>query len=292
LPELFGAEQEIEALIQAGQGSYELPSIERSGSGREAGHAHFDLALTATGNPGEPLLLVLEDHTRHLEMQRQLLQNWNEILLLKKELEEKNAALAAMSEAIRQHNHELERQVRLRTKELRDSRLEIVRRLGIAAEYRDGHKGRHIFRISRSCALIAQRYGLDESVCELLLHATAMHDVGKIAIADSILLKPGKLDSVEWSIIRSCRSPGKSPTAITNGGTEAATPGAWTEGRSPYMPGSAPSPMSTTPSLPTVPIRWPEARRTRWKRSGGTRAPSSIPGWWTPSCRCWATSSS
>jgi putative two-component system response regulator len=202
LPELFGVERELEALMQAASGSFELPAIQRSGSGRETGPGHFDLTLLATGDPAEPLLLVLEDRTRHLEMQRQLLQSRNDVLLLKKQVEEKNAALAAMSETIRQHNHELERQVRLRTRELRDSRLEIVRRLGLAAEYRDGHTGGHIFRISRSCALIAQHCGLDEAVCELLLHATPMHDVGKIAIADSILLKPGKLDSTEWSIMQ------------------------------------------------------------------------------------------
>jgi hypothetical protein len=167
LPELFGVEETIEALIKAGRGSFELPAVERSGSGREAGRGHFDLALLATGDPGQPLLLVLEDKSRQMETQRQLLQSRNEVLLLQKEVEEKNAALAKLSETIRQQNHELENWVRLRTKELRDSRLEIVRRLGIAAEYRDGNTGGHIFRFSRACALIAQRCGLDEKAVAL-----------------------------------------------------------------------------------------------------------------------------
>lgn len=96
----------------------------------------------------------------------------------------------------------LEQQVRLRTSELRDTQLEIIRRLGAAGEYRDNETGLHIVRMSKSCKLLARASGMDETVCELILHASPMHDVGKIGIPDRILLKPGPLTADEWEIMK------------------------------------------------------------------------------------------
>ncbi|MBF0160198.1 MAG: response regulator [Magnetococcales bacterium] len=82
------------------------------------------------------------------------------------------------------------------------TRMEIIRRLGQAAEYRDNETGRHIQRMSHYSALIGRAYGLDLHDQELLLHAAPMHDVGKIGIPDSILLKPGKLTEGEFTIMK------------------------------------------------------------------------------------------
>jgi putative two-component system response regulator len=96
----------------------------------------------------------------------------------------------------------LEHMVRERTAELRDTRLQVVQRLGRAAEYRDNETGNHILRMSHSAVLLARRLGYDEGQCELLLHASPMHDIGKIGIPDHILLKPGKLTEQEWEIMK------------------------------------------------------------------------------------------
>lgn len=96
----------------------------------------------------------------------------------------------------------LEDMVRERTRELRQTQLQVVQRLGMAAEYRDEETGNHILRMSHVCAVLARTLGWDEAQCELILHASPMHDVGKIGIPDSILLKPGPLDAHERDIIQ------------------------------------------------------------------------------------------
>jgi len=92
----------------------------------------------------------------------------------------------------------LETLVQERTEELHETRLEIIRRLGHAAEFKDNETGLHVIRMSKYCFLLAQKIGLSESKSELILNAAPMHDIGKIGIPDRILLKPGKLDADEW----------------------------------------------------------------------------------------------
>lgn len=96
----------------------------------------------------------------------------------------------------------LEDMVRLRTQELNQTRLEIIRRLGRAAEFRDNETGDHIIRMSKTSALLAQKLGWSAADCELMLHASPMHDVGKIGIPDHILLKPGKFEPAEWEVMK------------------------------------------------------------------------------------------
>lgn len=97
----------------------------------------------------------------------------------------------------------LEAEVRLRTQELREAQLEIVRRLGRAGEFRDNETGEHVIRMSKVSEILARGLGMAEDMCEAILYASPMHDVGKIAIPDSILLKPGPLDPDEWEIMKS-----------------------------------------------------------------------------------------
>lgn len=96
----------------------------------------------------------------------------------------------------------LEQMVKIRTEELHSTRLQIVRRLGQAAEFRDNDTGMHILRMSQISVCLAKALGWDDNSCDLLLNASPMHDVGKIGIPDAILLKPGKLDIHEWEIMK------------------------------------------------------------------------------------------
>ena len=96
----------------------------------------------------------------------------------------------------------LESLVRERTQELHSTRLEIIRRLGRAAEYKDNETGMHVIRMSWYCRFLAEELGMPEDWCELLFNAAPMHDIGKIGVPDSVLLKPGKLDGQEWAIMR------------------------------------------------------------------------------------------
>lgn len=103
---------------------------------------------------------------------------------------------------VRHQKEQLEVMITERTRELQDTRLEIIRRLGHAAEYRDEETGNHITRMSQMCVLLARKLGWSDSQCDLILNASPMHDIGKIGIPDAILLKPGKLEPEEWEIMK------------------------------------------------------------------------------------------
>ncbi len=106
------------------------------------------------------------------------------------------------------YNELLERRVRERTEELRETQLEVVRRLALAAESRDGDTGQHIERMSRLCERLALAIGWTPTEAELLRHAAALHDVGKIGIPDRVLLKPGKLDPAERTVMETHAAKG------------------------------------------------------------------------------------
>lgn len=86
--------------------------------------------------------------------------------------------------------------------ELRRSRLELVQRLGRAAEYKDTETGYHVVRMSHYAAELGGALGKSEEWVDNLLAAAPMHDVGKIGIPDNILTKPGKLTEEEWSVMQ------------------------------------------------------------------------------------------
>ena len=77
--------------------------------------------------------------------------------------------------------------------ELEEAREETLLRLALAAEYRDDDTFRHTERVAASCAAIGARMGLDPDVIALLRESSPLHDLGKIALSDSVLLKPGPL---------------------------------------------------------------------------------------------------
>lgn len=103
---------------------------------------------------------------------------------------------------ITEQNKILDEKVKKRTQELEDSQLEIIQRLGLAAEYKDNETGNHVLRMSKFSQLLGKTIGFSDKDAEILLHATSMHDIGKIGIPDNIFLKPGKLDAEEWEIMK------------------------------------------------------------------------------------------
>lgn len=96
----------------------------------------------------------------------------------------------------------LEKLVQERTQELNDTRVQIIRRLGRAAEFKDNETGMHVIRMSWFSRFLAEQIGKEEDWCELLYNAAPMHDIGKIGIPDRVLLKPGKLDAEEWNVMK------------------------------------------------------------------------------------------
>lgn len=101
-----------------------------------------------------------------------------------------------------EYNRKLEDNVKERTKELEDLQLELLQRLLCAAGFRDNDTGNHISRIGLYVFQLAKAVGLSQKYCDMLLHASMMHDIGKIGISDDILLKPGELNAEEWEIMK------------------------------------------------------------------------------------------
>ncbi len=96
----------------------------------------------------------------------------------------------------------LEKEVEKAVKTIKDREEEIILRLARAAEFKDTDTGYHIERVALYSRLIAQKYGLSKTQCEEIYFAAPLHDVGKIAIPDLILKKPGKLTPEEWKIMQ------------------------------------------------------------------------------------------
>lgn len=104
--------------------------------------------------------------------------------------------------ALANQNRELDRKVREQTHQLNETRLQIVQRLGRAAEYKDNETGLHVIRMSYYSKILALAAGMSESDADVLMNAAPMHDIGKIGIPDDILKKPGKLDNNEFDTMR------------------------------------------------------------------------------------------
>ncbi len=103
---------------------------------------------------------------------------------------------------VHNQNLALEQRVRERTTELEETRLEIIRRLGRAGEYRDNETGMHVIRMAKCCYLLALAAGIPEHHAKMLEVVAPMHDIGKIGIPDNILLKPGEFTAEEREIMR------------------------------------------------------------------------------------------
>ena len=100
-------------------------------------------------------------------------------------------------------NRELEARVLERTRALDKSQSEVLERLAGAAEFRDGETSRHTERVGEISGRIASVLGFDPEYAEMIRFAARLHDIGKVGIPDSILLKPGKLSAEEFKVMAS-----------------------------------------------------------------------------------------
>jgi len=119
-------------------------------------------------------------------------------------------------DALKQHHLQLEATVEQRTVALRRAleetaeaqrlteaaHLDTIRRLVLAAEYKDRGTAAHIERIGRYSELLAEKLNLTPRQIEVIRHASPLHDTGKIGVPDAILLKPGKLTEAEWALMK------------------------------------------------------------------------------------------
>jgi putative two-component system response regulator len=100
------------------------------------------------------------------------------------------------------HRDHLEELVAQRTRQLREGYIDTVHRLTLSSEFRDEDTGAHIKRISFYTRELALRMGLGKEFCDTIFYASPMHDVGKVAIPDSILLKEDSHDADEWEVMK------------------------------------------------------------------------------------------
>jgi len=96
----------------------------------------------------------------------------------------------------------LRREVERATSIIVEREIETIARLTRTAEFRDDVTGLHVIRVGHMCAALAKTIGLPEDECRTLLLAAPMHDIGKVATPDAILMKPGKLDPDEMEIMK------------------------------------------------------------------------------------------
>ena len=100
------------------------------------------------------------------------------------------------------YQENLEDLVAARTEQLRNGYVDTVHRLTLASEYKDEDTGLHIRRVSFYTQELAKRLGMDSTFVETIFYASPMHDIGKVAIPDSVLLKQGPLNDEEWATMK------------------------------------------------------------------------------------------
>jgi putative two-component system response regulator len=102
---------------------------------------------------------------------------------------------------LREENATLDVRVRERTRELEETRTEMLERLGRAGEFRDDCTGQHARRVGELAGVLASAIGLSRAEAEIIRRAAPLHDIGKIGVPDSILLKPDRLTAEEFRVM-------------------------------------------------------------------------------------------
>lgn len=157
--------------------------------------------LTHTGEPGGRVRLQGRDELGLVALQiNQGLDTIQRTRIHSAQLELESERLNGEVQRLR--SEELEQLVLKRTTELEASQLEMLERLAIVAEFRDDDTGQHTARVGEMAAQMALRLGWDALKVDQLRLAARLHDIGKIAIPDEILHKPGKLTDDEWALMR------------------------------------------------------------------------------------------
>jgi putative two-component system response regulator len=123
---------------------------------------------------------------------------------------ETHLKISALQIELEKHNHHLQELVQEQIKEISDSQMATILALAKLAEFRDEDTGRHIERVQIYCKLLAINLSLKKqyrstitpAFVEDIFHASPLHDIGKVGIQDTILLKPGKLSPEEYTIMK------------------------------------------------------------------------------------------
>jgi len=150
--------------------------------------------------PDTPVLMVTANH--ELELRYDALNQGVTDFLNKPINSTELLARARNMLALNRNHKHLAEEVRKATEQLVAQERETIFCLARAAEYRDPETGAHILRMAHYSRQIAQHLGLSESQQDLLLQAAPMHDIGKVGIADMILLKPGRLTPEEFAVMK------------------------------------------------------------------------------------------
>jgi HD domain len=109
---------------------------------------------------------------------------------------------AAQRQRLRELESILATQAVARRRDLETAQLDALHRLALVAEYRDDNTADHTERVAELAAQLAKRLGLADRTVWLIRHAAPLHDLGKIAVPDSILLKPGRLTDEEFEVVK------------------------------------------------------------------------------------------
>jgi cyclic di-GMP phosphodiesterase len=151
-------------------------------------HEHPTSASIRTGKPQSGVVMGVEDHAGEIR--------WlsiNSRALTRPGESAPYAAVASFTDIT---------ELRETLEELHAARLEDLKRLALVGEYRDDDTNRHTERVARTAGLLASELGLEEELIQMIQRAAPLHDVGKIGIPDSILLKQGALTHEEFEVIR------------------------------------------------------------------------------------------
>lgn len=166
-----------------------------------------ELSAEITGGPHLPVLVVTGDNKWETR-QRALRMGARDFLNKPFDVAELGARVLNLLEARQLYlqmtdtNRLLDDRVRQRTWELERAKDEILIRLARAAEYRDDVTGQHAERVGEAAWMLGKALDLPKDDCELIKRAAPLHDIGKIAIPDVILMKPGRLTAEEFDVMK------------------------------------------------------------------------------------------
>lgn len=185
----------------------------------------FDVVVSDISMPGMSGLELLDriKHSEHLKELPVLILTGLEVRSLKRRALDLGAAdllnkpvdpedliarlhsvlrLKSYQDELKTYNNVLEGKVQARTAELFRSRMDVIWRLGKAAEHRDNETGSHVIRVGCMSRIIAETLGMDRESVETMFVAAPLHDLGKIGIPDAILMKAGPLSHDEWETMK------------------------------------------------------------------------------------------
>lgn len=140
-------------------------------------------------------LITLIDISQHKDAEASLRDGYRDIARLSDTVLEQALSL-------QEYSRTLERRVEERTRDLHDANMDAIYMLAVASEAKDDDTGAHVRRIQFFAEVLGRELGLPEDESRRIGYSAILHDVGKIHVPDAILLKPGKLDTDEWRVMR------------------------------------------------------------------------------------------